>query len=110
MGIEYPYQPIQGSGTTYAPNAGAADITLKKGARQYCVSNLTGNIVYVRVDGPPTIGPNGPIAGAHAAATIADQAVLGNASRVFSKAEDSEAGSVYCAGVGSVQVSSGIGN
>lgn len=98
-GIVYPYQPARGSGAVYAPNAGAVAVVLKKDCRQYCVTNLAATVVHVRVN--PGAGTD--------AATVADQAVQSGGTRVFSKDGDDVAGSVFCAGVGSVHISSGNG-
>lgn len=97
--ILYPFQPIRGKGLTFAPNAASVDISaaLIKDSRQYCVTNLAATVVYVRV-------------GDGAAASIADQAVPGNAQRVFTKAGDDVTGAVFCAGAGSVHIMSGTGN
>lgn len=96
--IEYPYQPAPGSGQTLAPNAGVAVVALQKGVRQYCVENLAATLVYVRaaMDG--------------SAATAADQVVPANSRRVFTKDGDCTVGSVFCAGLGSVHITSGSGN
>lgn len=97
--ILYPFQPIRGKGATFAPNAGSTDISaaLLKGSRQYCVTNLTANVVYVRV-------------GDGTAAAATDQPVGPNAQRIFTKDADDVIGAVFCAGVGSVHIMSGTGN
>lgn len=100
----YPYQPARGAGAIYAPNAGAVVIALQKGCRQYCVTNLLNTVVHVRVN-----PGQGSAAEQAVVATVADQAVAANASRVFTKDGDDVAGSVFCAGVGSVHISSGNG-
>lgn len=100
MGIYYPFQPVPGSGVLAAPNAGAVAAAVKPGCRNYCVTNRAATICYVReLAGDDTT-----------AASVTDQAILGNTQIVLSKAIDTVALSTYCAGVGDLQITSGNGN
>lgn len=94
--VLYPYQPDPGSGVVSAPNAAAVDVAVKKGCRQVCITNLAATVLYVRIAGAGD-------------SSAAEQAILGSTHRIFSKDSDLERISLFCAGVGSANVTSGNG-
>ena len=49
MALSSPFQPAYGSGQVVAPGSSSATVTVDKGARQVCLTNLGANVCYVRV-------------------------------------------------------------
>lgn len=111
MNVTQPFYPTYGSGATYAPNAGAVDISasIKQGCKQVCFTNLAATVCFVRL-WPPGVKTGDAAA---VAATAADMPIApntaANAQALLSKDGDTVGGSVFCAGVGSIDAISGNG-
>lgn len=73
-----PFNPAYTQGQVVAPAAGAASITIGKGAKSLCLSNIGANVCYVRVGGSTVV------------ATTADYAVPAGAQLVVSKFQDDD--------------------
>lgn len=111
MNVTQPFFPDYGSGNTHAPNAGAVDMSasIKQGCKQVAFTNLTANVCFVRM-WPPGVktGDAGAVAATANDMPIAPNTAA-NAQVLLSKDNDCVGGSVFCAGVGSINAISGNG-